>query len=182
MKPGWRLTLLRIGSLIFVVGISVTLYVFRDKVHQLEALGYPGIFLVSLFSSATIILPVPGVLFTSIMGAVFNPFWVAVAAGTGAALGELSGYLAGFSGQGVVGKVPIYEKMENWMRRFGGWTILVLAFIPNPLFDVAGMIAGALKMPLLLFLIPCWVGKVGKMLMFAYGGAVIMGLFPAKWP
>jgi membrane protein DedA with SNARE-associated domain len=116
------------------------------------------------------------------MGAVFNPFWVAIAAGTGAALGELSGYIAGFSGQGVLEKAPLYERMEGWMRRFGGWTILVLAFIPNPLFDVAGMIAGVLKMPLLLFLVPCWVGKVAKMLMFAYGGAAIMRLFPANWP
>src|SRR5512146_2579725 len=139
MKPGWRLTLLRISALVFVVGISVVLYIYRDKVHQLEALGYPGIFLVSLFSSATIILPVPGVLFTSIMGAVFNPFWVAIAAGTGAALGELSGYLAGFSGQAVIENTSRYETLTRWMRKYGDLTILVLAVIPNPAFDLAGL-------------------------------------------
>ena len=42
------------------------------------------------------------------MGAIFNPIGVAVAAGLGAAIGELSGYLAGFSGQGVVERaVPL---------------------------------------------------------------------------
>lgn len=177
MKPETRTTLLRILALVFVVGLSVVLYIFRDRVQELEGLGYTGIFLVSLFSSATIILPVPGVLFTSMMGAVFNPLWVALAAATGAALGELSGYLAGFSGSGVAEKTALYEKMERWMRRFGGVTVLVFAFIPNPLFDMAGMIAGALKMKLWKFLLFCWLGKLGKMLLFAYGGDQIMGIF-----
>jgi membrane protein YqaA with SNARE-associated domain len=146
-------------------------------VRELENFGYAGIFLVSLISSATIILPVPGVLFTSVMGAVLNPLFVALAAGTGAALGEVSGYLAGFSGQGVVEKAEITRKMEVWMRRYGGVTILVFAFIPNPVFDMAGMVAGALKMPLWQFLAWCWVGKVAKMMVFAYGGGTILGIF-----
>ena len=177
MKPNQRTLLLRILALIFVVGVSVGLYLVRDRIQELENLGYVGIFLVSLFSSATIILPVPGVLFTSMMGAVFNPLWVALASGTGATLGEISGYLAGYSGRGVVEKAEIHRKMENWMLRFGGVTITVFAFIPNPLFDVAGMVAGALKMPLWKFLAWCWVGKVAKMLLFAYGGGTILGIF-----
>jgi membrane protein YqaA with SNARE-associated domain len=177
MKPTTRTTILRIVALVFVLGLSIGLYLLRDRVRELEGLGYTGIFLVSLFSSATIILPVPGVLFTSMMAAVFNPFWVAIAAGSGAALGELSGYLAGFSGRGVAEKTKLYYKMENWMRRFGAVTILVFAFIPNPVFDMAGMVAGALKMPLWKFLLWCWVGKIGKMMLFAYGGVTIMGWF-----
>ena len=171
---GWRLAVVRGIALLFVLGLTVGLYLFRDQVRALQGLGYPGIFLVSLFSSATIILPVPGVLFTSVMGAVFNPFWVAIAAGTGAALGELSGYLAGFSGQAVVERTPAYERIEDWMRKYGQWAILVLGFIPNPFFDIAGMIAGALKMPLWRFLVFCWIGKIAKMLVFSYGGASIL--------
>lgn len=176
---GWKLTLVRILSLLFVVGISVTIYLLRDKVRELQGWGYPGIFMVSLLSNATIILPVPGVLFTSFMGAVFNPILVALVAGTGAALGEITGYLAGFSGQGVVESTAIHEKIERWMQKYGQWTVLVLALIPNPFFDVAGMVAGALKMPLWRFLLFCWIGEVGKMLFFALGGAAIIGLFPA---
>lgn len=178
MKFNPRRDLPRIAALVFVIALSVALFVFRDRVRGLEALGYPGIFLISLISSATIILPVPGVLFTSVMGAVFNPFWVAVAAGTGAALGELSGYLAGYSGQTVVEGNPTYERMKRWMVRYGVWAVLVLAFIPNPLFDVAGMIAGVLRMPLWKFLTACWIGKIGKMLVFAYGGATVLNWFP----
>ncbi len=174
---GWRLNLVRVLVLLLVVGVTVVLFIFRDKVQQLGALGYPGIFFVSLFSNATLILPVPGVLFTSAMGAVFNPWLVALAASTGATIGELSGYLAGFSGQGVIENRKWYERVTNWMKRFGDITILVLAFIPNPLFDIAGMVAGALKMPLWRYLLWSWIGKTGKMLLFAFGGATIMGIF-----
>jgi membrane protein YqaA with SNARE-associated domain len=174
---GWKLTLVRVIALVFVIGISITIFIYRHQVRQLQMLGYPGIFLVSLLSNATIILPVPGVLFTSLMGAVFNPVFVALAAATGATLGELSGYLAGFSGQAVVGHSQAYHRIEHWMRRFGHWTILLLAFIPNPFFDIGGMVAGAIKMPLWRFLLFCWIGKFGKMLLFALGGASIFGLF-----
>lgn len=178
MSKETRLKIARILALVFVVGLTIFLYLNREKVRELESFGYPGIFLVSLLANATLILPVPGVLFTSAMGAVFNPFWVAVAAGSGAALGELSGYLAGFSGQGIVEKTEWSEKFERWMRKYGPITILVLSFVPNPIFDVAGITAGILKMPFWQFLLFSWIGKVLKMLVFSYGGSFILNLFP----
>lgn len=177
-NPQLYKNILRGLALVFVITITILLVVNRDRVQELEGYGYPGIFLVSMLANATLILPVPGVLVTSAMGAVFDPFWVAVAAGSGAALGEISGYLAGFSGQVVVEKTSVYSNMETWMKRYGDWAVLALAFVPNPLFDMAGIIAGALKMSLPRFLLWCWVGKVLKMMMFAYGGASIFKLFP----
>lgn len=174
---GWRLNVVRVLVLLLVITLTVVLFLNRDKVQRLGALGYPGIFFVSLFSNATLILPVPGVLFTSAMGAVFNPWWVALAASTGATIGELSGYLAGFSGQAVIENKKWYEKVSGWMKKFGDVTILVLAFVPNPVFDVAGMVAGALRMPLWRYLLWSWIGKTGKMLLFAFGGASVLGLF-----
>jgi len=187
---GWKLTFVRVLVLLAVITLTIFLILNRDRVQELEALGYPGIFLISLFSNATLILPVPGVLFTSAMGAVFNPYWVALAAGCGAALGELTGYVAGFSGQGIIENKQWYAKVTEWMKKFGGLTVLLLAFIPNPIFDIAGMVAGALRMPLWKFLLfscalrmPLWkfllfscVGKTGKMLVFALGGAGLLEL------
>lgn len=173
---GWRLTVVRVTVLLAVIALTVFLVLNRDRVKELEALGYPGIFLVSLLSNATLILPVPGVLFTSAMGAVFNPFWVALAAGTGATLGELTGYAAGFSGQAVIENRHWYDKVTEWMTKYGGITVLVLAFVPNPVFDIAGMVAGALRMPLWKYLLFSWIGKTAKMLLFALGGAELLGL------
>lgn len=178
MTKDQRLKIARILALVFVIGLTAILYLNRDSVRELEALGYPGIFLISLLANATLILPVPGVLFTSAMGAVFNPFWVALAAGSGAALGELSGYLAGFSGRGIIERTQWSDRVEGWMRKYGPITIVVLSFVPNPIFDIAGITAGALKMPVSQFMLFCWIGKVLKMMAFAFGGSAIIKLLP----
>jgi uncharacterized membrane protein YdjX (TVP38/TMEM64 family) len=177
MNPKQRINIIRAIILIGVIALTIYLVSIRDQLKQLESYGYPGIFLLSIVMNATIIVPIPGVLLTSAMGAVFNPFWVAVAAGSGAALGELTGYLTGFSGQAVIENAKLYERLTGWMKKYGDITILGLAFIPNPAFDVAGMVAGALKMPLYKFLFYCCIGKIFKMMLFAYGGATIAGWF-----
>ncbi len=64
------------------------------------------------------------------------------------------------------------------MRKYGSITVLLLAFIPSPLFDIAGVTAGMLKMPLLRFLFWCMLGKILKMLVFAYGGSFILQKIP----
>ncbi|MEW6568986.1 MAG: VTT domain-containing protein [Chloroflexota bacterium] len=168
---GWRLRVARVLALAAVVAITAFVFSVRDQAEQLGAYGYPGIFLISVLANATVILPAPGIAITFAMGAVFHPVAVALAAGTGAALGELTGYLAGFSGQGVVENAALYDRLKGWMQRYGGWAILALAFIPNPFFDLAGAAAGALRMPLRRFLTWVWLGKVAKMLVIAYAGS-----------
>lgn len=178
MSKDKRQKIQRILALVFVIGLTIFLFLNRDKVEDLEVFGYPGIFLISLISNATLILPLPGVLFTSAMGAVFHPFWVALAAGSGAAIGETSGYLAGYSGQGIIERTKWSDRIEGWMRKYGSITVLLLAFVPSPLFDIAGITAGILKMPYLKFLLWCMVGKILKMLVFAYGGSFILDKIP----
>jgi uncharacterized membrane protein YdjX (TVP38/TMEM64 family) len=178
MNEKRRLTIIRILVLVGVVAFIAALFIFRDQVKKLENYGYVGIFLISIAANATIIIPLPGVAFTTAMGAIFNPIGVAVASGLGAAFGELSGYLAGFSGQGVMERAALYHRLTKWMsehQNLAYLLIVVVAFIPNPLFDLAGMAAGALKLPLWKFLIACAIGKILKMLIFAYAGYYSFG-------
>jgi uncharacterized membrane protein YdjX (TVP38/TMEM64 family) len=161
-----------IVSLLVLAGIaavSVWLYINRDILSGLERYGYGGIFLTSLLINTTLVMPLPTGILTSAMGAVFNPFLVGFAAGTGAALGETSGYLAGISGRNVV-KRDGSSEMEQRIKKYGGLAILILSFIPNPAFDIVGVAAGALKYSYLRFLFWCTIGKVLKMLAFAYFG------------
>lgn len=165
-----RTTLLRVLALLLVIGITVLVYSIRDRAEEFAAFGYPGIFLVALMANATVLLPAPGVAVVYAMGGVFNPLGVALAAGTGGALGELSAYLAGFSGQVIVEKTETFERIRPWVKKYGAWAILVLAAIPNPFFDTAGIMAGITKMPVGSFLLACWGGQLIKMGMFAFAG------------
>ncbi len=111
------LTIARVLSLLAVIAITVYIFSIRDQAAQLAVYGYPGIFLLSILANATLFLPAPGVAFVFSMGAVFPPLPVALAAGAGAALGELSGYLAGFPGRAV---------LERCDYRLNGDGVLVL--------------------------------------------------------
>ena len=168
---GWRLTLTRVLALVAVIAITVYIFSIRYQLEQLETYGYPGIFLLSFLANGTVILPAPGVALTFAFGAVLHPVGVALAAGSGAALGELTGYLAGYSGRGVFENNKFYKRIVVWTEQHGGWAIMILAFIPNPLFDLAGAAAGALGMPIRIFLFWVWIGKTLKMLLFALAGA-----------
>jgi membrane protein YqaA with SNARE-associated domain len=162
---------LRILALLAVIGITVYIYNIRDRVQDFAVYGYPGIFLIALLANATVFLPAPGVAVVFAMGSIFNPLGVALAAGTGGALGELTGYLAGFSGQAVVERTDLYIRIRPWVRKYRGWAILFFSAIPNPFFDLAGIAAGVSKMPLWQFLLFCGIGQILKMAFFAYTGA-----------
>jgi membrane protein YqaA with SNARE-associated domain len=162
---------LRISILILVLGITAGIFVFRDRLANLAAYGYLGAFLISLLSSATIILPVPGIAVIFALGATYDPYLVGLSAGAGSALGELSGYMAGYSGEGVFRKSKTYLRMEHWMRRRGSLVIFVLAFVPNPIFDLAGAAAGILRYPAWKFLFFCFLGKTPRSILVAFAGA-----------
>jgi hypothetical protein len=126
--PRRRLTILRLLALAAVIGISVFIFSIRDRAEEIAGYGYPGIFFLSLLANATLILPAPGWAVTFAMGAVFNPLGVGLAAASGATLGELTGYMAGFSGQAVMENARVYEKLLAG-RRCGGLTII--AWLPS---------------------------------------------------
>jgi len=166
----WRLRLVQSLTVVVVLAAATAAIYFRDHLQDLAAYGYAAIFLVGLVSNATIILPVPGLAVSSLMGGVFNPWLVGLVAGAGQALGELVGYMVGYSGQTLVDENPFYDRLGSWMQRHGLLTIFGLALVPNPLFDVGGIAAGALRFPVWQFLLSCTAGKVLKNIIFALAG------------
>lgn len=125
-----------------------------------------------LLSSATVILPAPGLAVVAALGTtVSNPLLLGITAGLGAGLGEITGYLAGYGGRKIIEEQKHYKAVERFVERFGFWAILVLAAIPNPLFDVAGIMAGGTKYPFGLFLSATLIGKIIRCIMIAYLGA-----------
>jgi len=170
-KKYYGLTIARILAIGVVIALTVFIYCVRDQAEELALYGYPGIFLIAFMTNATVLLPAPGIAVVFAMGAVFNPVVIALAAGAGGALGELSGYLAGFSGQAIIERTNIYGRFHGWIEKNGFLAVLILAAIPNPFFDVAGVAAGMLKMPIARFLIAVWIGVTIKMFVFAWIGS-----------
>ena len=58
--------------------------------------GYFGVFLVSLISALTVIIPIPYTLLLYALGSTLDPVLLALSSGLGSALGEVSGYGLGY--------------------------------------------------------------------------------------
>lgn len=136
---------------------------------ELRRFGYLGVFLISLIGSASVILPLPGaaVVVSSgqfVDGVSLIPFWllVGLAAAVGETIGEMTAYLAGLGGKAVIEKRSAYRLLDRWMQRHGTLTMFVLSVVPNPVFDIGGFMAGAVRMPVWRFVLTVFVGKMIK--------------------
>lgn len=167
-----RQILVRVMAILFSIGVTIAIALFASQVdiEQLRRYGYVGVFLASLISNATIALPVPGLAVTvGTAMALPNEWWlVALVAGVGEALGESTGYLAGYGGSAIIENQRIYQRLQYWMENHGMMTIFVLSAVPNPLIDLAGISAGASKYGYHKFLLACWLGKTIKTLVFCW--------------
>lgn len=171
----------RVAALAAFIIITASAFFVQQWTPYLERLGYMGAFLAGLVSSATVILPAPGLAVVfALGGSMPSPLLLGLAAGTGMTLGELTGYLAGYSGRGIVEERSRYQWMVAQTQRYGGFFIFLIALIPNPAFDLAGIGAGTLRFPVSRFLLASWPGKTIKAVLVAYAGA---GLIPnlADW-
>jgi membrane protein YqaA with SNARE-associated domain len=146
-------------SFLLVIVIMVVLFVYRQAVAELGNWGYLGAFLIGLVGNATVILPMPSLLLLFALGATFNPVLVGLTGAAGGAIGELSGYILGYSGHGFIKNNKLYVKAETWMKRWGSATVFVFAVAPVLPIDVAGIAAGALRFRVWKFLTACFSGK-----------------------
>mgnify|MGYP000962165314 CR=1 len=168
----------------FSIGIAIVIYATRDMVQKYAEYGYLGVLIISVLGNATLIFPAPS--FTVVaFGAVLNPYLVGILAGCGAAVGEMTGYTLGRGmspnldeGTTVAG---LGEKQMQWLRwlrpkfqRWGAIVIFVLAAIPNPIFDMGGILAGIARMRWWKFLIAAALGKTVRftLLSMVFGIAV----------
>lgn len=164
---------IRIAALLIAVGITAAILLFSDRIEELQTLGYAGAFLIMLVGNATVVFPVPGLIFVIAMGGTLpHPWLVGLVAGPGAALGEFTGYLAGYGGATPLEQTRLYRQFDRWMDHFGPLVVFLLAVIPNPVFDMAGLLAGASHMPWWQFLAAAWIGKTIQAVFLAYAGAL----------
>jgi len=150
--------------MILVLGLSLLLAFNPNWVLQFGNWGYVGAFLISLLASASLILPLPGLAIAMALGTALNPLVLGIVTGVASALGETMGYLLGSSGRSLLAgrQQRHYARLERWTRKYGALAIFVVAVLPLPIFDVAGIAAGAIGMPVWSFLLATTLGKTIK--------------------
>jgi membrane protein YqaA with SNARE-associated domain len=168
-KPRGRV--IPILALCFVIVISVGIFLYHDRIAQLGYYGYPSVFLISVIWNSTVIYPVPSFWIYYPLGSIFFPPLLGLTGGAGAAIGELTGYMAGYSGRGILQRQRGYARAEHWVKRWGAPIIFGFNLVPFFPYDLAGIAAGALRYPLWKFFLLCLAGRSSAYIIVACVGA-----------
>jgi membrane protein DedA with SNARE-associated domain len=180
---GWirkqYLPLVGLLATLAIIAIVSIIYIKNPNIFkELETYGYGGVFVISVFLNATIILPVSNMTVIMAMGATLpSSVIVGLVGGIGAGIGEMTGYLAGRSGRGLLAKNNMYNRVEKWVKRWGWIAIFVLSMFPF-FFDIAGIIAGAMRMPVWKFFLATWLGRTVTYVTVAYLASVGIRTLP----
>lgn len=185
-KKGWltwlRKRLSAIGGLLLALAIMAAIFFVYiknpDIFERLKNFGYAGAFIISTILNGTIILPVSNMLVMVALGATLPmPWLVGVVGGVGAGIGEMTAYLAGRSGRGLLAKNKTYIRVEGWVRKWGWLAVFLMSIVPFA-FDVVGLIAGALRMPVWRFFVACWLGRTIIYVAAVYVGDKLIQIIP----
>lgn len=141
---------------------------FKDALIAFGQLGLVGLFVLSVLGNATVLVPAPVFVVACAAGPIYGALATGLVAGFGAAVGEMTAYMAGYGGTAVLPQGKWYQRLHLLMDRFGPLVIFIMAVLPNPFFDVGGLIAGVLKMRPLVFLLATAAGKALRLTLIAY--------------
>lgn len=187
-RRGRRRALLAVTA---VVALNVVTYALlatdtaQRWIASVEQWAYPGSFVLALLTNATLAVPVPyNPVVIQLMVAVEHPMVIAVLAAAGSSLGESTGWWVGSQGRAVLPTGGRAGASVRWLQRLAVhrwpafWGLVAFSAVPNPVFDVAGLVAGAAKVPYLLFLAAAFLGRLVRFTMFAVFGAALLDLWP----
>jgi membrane protein DedA with SNARE-associated domain len=178
--------------LALLIAMAVLPWLMGVNQDDLEGLGYPGVFVANFLGTATLFVPVPGLTAAGqalivALAETHNPWGVAFSASAGMSLAETTAYAAGRIGRAVreEGR-PVKGRWGRAVRRAGAFvnrlmvrwgfvTLLVLSAIPNPLFEFAGITAGAVRMNFWRFLLAVAIGKTIRALTLVFVGGWLFG-------
>ncbi len=167
-RPSRLRASLTIGLMI-AISIGLLLVDFR----HFGQYGYLGVFVLVLLGNATVVVPAPAFMTALAAGRTLNPWLVGVISGLGAGIGEVTGYIAGRAGRSVFDQQR-FTRIQGYVERWGAFAIFVLAALPNPLMDFAGIAAGIARMPVYKFLLACCAGKIVRFTILALIGQSTM--------
>jgi membrane protein DedA with SNARE-associated domain len=175
--------LLLAGMLVFAGSLAALFFALDLGKDDLQQWGYAGLFGIVLLRSASVVLPMPGggVIFAAgglldpVLG-IPAPIVVGLVAGFAESLGEMTGYAAGMGGSPMLKDRAVYRRIKGWIERRPLQTVFLMTFTPPILFDVAGLAAGAARVPIRLFYPALLSGKILRDILVATAGYYSFGI------
>jgi len=147
-------------TLFFGVVFTVSSLFIVVQPEPFLALGYLGVFIFNLFGPGTLLIPT--------LSQTMNLPTLAFVTVAGMALNDSVSWLVGSSGDVIVPRTPKIKKLEALVTKYGAFGLSLTSLLPLPYYFI-GLIAGYLKLPYRLFLIPTFLGRLSRMVLIGMG-------------
>lgn len=158
--------ILELILIVLIVGLSITIFLLREKIQNVNNMGYLGLLMLCFLANSTVFLPAPSLMITASCALIMNPLLVAIFAAAGATLGEFVGYAFGVASKDISHKVQRVIDKVSLKIKSQSLLVFIFAVLPLPLFDFVGIYSGGTKMNLIKFFVACFLGKFIKMLVY----------------
>ncbi|MFH1179852.1 MAG: VTT domain-containing protein [Candidatus Bathyarchaeota archaeon] len=143
--------------------------------NSLGQMGLIGVFIAALLSHLTVVARDMFMPLFLPLATVYHPVVLGAAAGTGAAIGEVTTY---FLGWGVAESMtPLSEsedRIARWINKYGLWAVLLVALTPLPDTPIV-ILAGSRKLPFAKLAIVEVLGKSTLYSVAAVMGGLVYG-------
>ena len=133
--------------------------------------GYLGLAVAVFLTNATLFVGIPTPTYIVLAVALgMDPMLVTLVSGVASAVGETTGYILGMGSKKLIERKYAHV-IQHWRKMFdkyGFFSIVLLAALPFPPDDVAGVLAGAVGYDYRKFLLATFIGKTIKYGVTAY--------------
>lgn len=147
----------------------------RDEFLRFKSYGLLGIFLINFLGNVTVFSPAPALASVIAGGSIYNPIAVAAVASLGAAAGDMIMFTLGYSGKAffLTKHNLFFEISRDVFKSVGAIIIFIVALIPNPFFDVIGILAGFVRYKPAKFFVIMLAGRFARNLILAGFGSLL---------
>jgi len=185
-----KLALLILAFLALTIGLFFGSRLLLNRIHipMFNVAWITYLIIFGLFLTVSLVPFGPAAIAISVLFAaatIWNPFIVGLTAALGISVGGLGGYFAGLLGRNVllkenfmcsINEMLCNKNIGNWVKDKGPLVIGVLALQPFLPFEVTGIVAGSLKMPIGKFFIATLAGSSIKYISLAFMAGIISSI------
>lgn len=144
----------KIGALLVLVGINLVVYFLPIDYHAIGSFAYAGALVITFVANAAVVLPIPYIPVVANIALTAEHVWLVVIIGAlGSTLGESVAFAVGRVERDLFSEHALYQRLQKLMDRpwRAGAFLFMFAAPLNPIFDIAGLAAGALGLPYRVF-------------------------------
>lgn len=169
-------------GVIALVALNAAVFLAPIDYASFAQFAYVGVFVVCFLANALVAIPIPYIPVVAHIGATAESAALVVVLGAlGSVLGESVAFLVGRAEQGLVSERAIYRRIHKVARRelLAGGLLFLLAVPLNPVFDIAGLAAGAVGVRYRVFFIAVFLARLVRLALIVWLG-VALGIVAAR--